>query len=84
MITFDATVDFEAEGVLETELTQALAKLKLDEETVLAVHIPAWSGNHLGELLAGETEPSREVHEDDWYVIGRSVEELAMRLRALL
>lgn len=78
---FDATVDFEVTGALEQALNEALASMP-KVGTVYAVHIPADSEE--GEILCDDTEPSREVGEDDWYVIGRSVEELSAALRALL
>lgn len=78
-VRFDATVDFATE--LRATLERAMGELSGDLE-VIGVHLP--SDDEQGELVAGNGEPTREVGEDDWYVVGCSVESVVSQLNALL
>jgi hypothetical protein len=85
MAMFDATVDFEAEGVLEAELMKAFKELGLPVEQGLKVHIPAdGEGCEVGEMVYSRQGFSREVGGDDWWVNGTGVDDIARQLRGLL
>jgi hypothetical protein len=80
-IRFDATVDFAAE--LATVLTQAFASLHGDTSTI-GVHIPAYGDDcEQGELVAGDAEPTRDIGEADWYVVGKDVASVVSQLQAM-
>lgn len=76
MITFDATLDFEAPGLLELALTHSEPSETL---TVVVRH-----DSEIGEIYRDDDTIEAPIHEDDWCVTGPDVSDVAAQLRALL
>jgi hypothetical protein len=80
MMTFDASVDFEAPGQLENAIGHAVNLV--GPYDVLAVVVR--HDDETAEVYRDNEPFLKPIHPDDWCVTGTNAEELAAQLRALL
>jgi hypothetical protein len=80
MMTFDASVDFEAPGQLEAAIEHAAGLIgSFDVLAVVVRH-----DDETAEVYLDNEPFLKPLHPEDWCVTGTSVPELAAQLRALV
>jgi hypothetical protein len=79
-VTFDATCDFEEPGTLESVIADALEDA--GQSSIYCVVVPA--DEEVGYVYTANEDLPGDLQYEDWVVIGKTAEELASAIRALV